>query len=136
MTDTVSPKKRSEIMKAVRSAGNSSTELAVETVLRHDLVRGWIKHPPNIPGHPDFYFRKAKLALFVDGCFWHACPKCARRTPKRNREFWEKKIESNRQRDIQIRRKLNRSGYLTMRIWEHELKSDIWLSRLLRRLGS
>jgi DNA mismatch endonuclease (patch repair protein) len=134
MTDTVTKQKRTEIMRAVRSRGNRSTEIAVEAALRHAKIRGWCKHPEHIPGHPDFYFASAALTVFVDGCFWHGCPRCARNVPRTNRSFWRKKIIENRLRDARLRRKLNRLGLATFRIWEHQIRKEPWLNRLKNRL--
>lgn len=120
-------------MSLVRSRGNKSTELFVEEALKANRITGWKKHPQNIPGKPDFYFPKHRLAVFVDGCFWHMCPICGR-LPKSRQEFWRTKIDENRQRDNRIKRKLRALGYRTMRIWEHELKTTGWLSRLQKRL--
>lgn len=132
--DSLSEAERSIRMSKVRSSGNRSTELAVEDALRAACIRGWRKHPKDIPGRPDFYFAKHKLALFVDGCFWHACPRCARRTPVSRAEFWSAKIDSNRRRDTRVRRLLVRRGFCTMRVWEHQLRDISWLRRLMSRL--
>jgi len=134
--DSLSEAERSIRMSKVRSKGNRSTELAVEAAFRAGGVRGWRKHPKNIPGRPDFYFPKQKLAVFVDGCFWHACPRCARRAPVSRAEFWSAKIDSNRRRDIRVCRLLVRRGFRTMRVWEHQLRESSWLRRLMGRLLS
>jgi len=117
-------------MAKVRSKGNVSTEAAAEAILRRNKVRGWVKHPKNILGHPDFYFRRSKLALFVDGCFWHACPICRRRIPKSRTAFWRKKIDENRRRDNRIRNKLRTDGFHVIRVWEHQVQNSRWLSRV------
>lgn len=132
--DPLSRHERSKRMARVRSTGNRSTEMVVERVLRAEGIRGWRKHPSQIPGRPDFYFGAAKLAFFVDGCFWHACPSCARRTPRYRRQFWSKKLLANRRRDIRVRRNLVRLGFRTMRVWEHELNRSLWIKRLQKRL--
>lgn len=133
MTDSLSKQERSALMASVKGKGNRSTEIAVETILRAHKISGWKKHPKHIMGRPDFYFHRANLAVFVDGCFWHACPKCGR-LPKSRREFWATKIENNRKRDNRIRRHLRSMGVSTIRIWEHELRTHSWLNRLLLRL--
>lgn len=132
--DPLSPAERSTRMSLVRSTGNRSTELTVEIVLRSARITAWRKHPANIPGRPDFYFPREKFAVFVNGCFWHACPRCARRMPKARRQFWKAKILGNRRRDERLRRLLVRRGFGTMRIWEHELRENRWLFRLQRLL--
>lgn len=133
--DTLSEAERTIRMSKVRSTGNRSTELTVEQALRAAKIRGWRKHPKQIPGRPDFYFPREKLALFVDGCFWHACPRCARRAPFTRAEFWSKKIDSNRRRDARVRRLLVKRGFHTMRVWEHQLRMESWLRRLIQRLN-
>lgn len=137
--DPLSESERSERMSRVRGKGNRSTEGLVEAALVAAGIGGWIKHPNDVPGRPDFYFPEIQLAVFVDGCFWHACPKCQRRMPTTRAEFWRKKIDGNRRRDQRIRRQLWSQGYHVMRIWEHDLKRDAWLKRLrsmLRKLAA
>lgn len=133
--DPLTISERSTRMSRVRSTGNRSTEVIVETLLRAAKIAGWRKHPQDIPGRPDFYFPKNKLAVFVDGCFWHACPRCARRIPSTRRQFWKTKLLGNQRRDNRLRRLLVRRGFKTMRLWEHELRGAHWLGRLQRRLA-
>lgn len=131
MTDPLSKQERSARMSKVRGQGNKSTELYVETVLTDQGIQGWEKHPKGLPGKPDFYFPDYKLVVFVDGCFWHACPVCRRNTPHTRTEFWMQKIDENRRRDNRTHRKLRQQGYHVIRIWEHELKKkDHWLRRI------
>jgi DNA mismatch endonuclease, patch repair protein len=139
MRDALTRAERSAHMAKVRSKGNKSTEQVVEEVLKAARIRGWVKHCPDIIGRPDFYFRRAKLALFVDGCFWHACPRCRRRTPSTRSQFWRRKIGQNRRRDEKVRRTLRMQGLHAIRIWEHQLRGTKWLKRVkarLRTLGS
>jgi DNA mismatch endonuclease, patch repair protein len=72
-------------------------------------------------GKPDFVFPKQKIALFVDGCFWHGCPQHGT-MPKNNRPFWEKKLAGNVERDAYVARQLRKMGWKVIRVWEHELK--------------
>jgi len=132
MVDTLSPSDRSKRMSRVRAKGNRSTEGHVEEVLRQACIAGWIKHPPNVPGRPDFFFPSIRLAIFIDGCFWHACPRCARRTPATRTAFWRKKIDGNRRRDNRTHRRLRRLGYHVVRVWEHELRLGRWIGRIRR----
>jgi DNA mismatch endonuclease (patch repair protein) len=132
--DSLSREERSALMSKVRSRGNRSTEVVVESALSANRIAGWKKHPMEVIGQPDFYFPSVRLAVFVDGCFWHACPRCGR-IPKTRREFWEKKIIGNRKRDLRTRRQLRTAGFSTMRVWEHELKDAFWLSRLKARIA-
>ena len=87
MTDIWSRKKRSEVMSLIRGKGNKETEQATLVLLRQNKISGWRRHLP-LPGKPDFAFPKRKVAIFVDGCFWHGCPICYTR-PKTNRAFWD-----------------------------------------------
>jgi DNA mismatch endonuclease (patch repair protein) len=131
MTDVFTKAKRSEVMSRVRSCGNKDTELALAKLLRRHGITGWRRNQ-QVFGKPDFIFRKARLAVFVDGCFWHGCPKHATK-PKNNRAFWRRKLAGNKTRDRAVDRVLRREGWRVVRIWEHELAKKTEL-RLLRRL--
>jgi len=111
---------RSEVMSRIRGRGNERTELRLARLMRVERIRGWRRHLP-IPGRPDFSFRKQKVAVFVDGCFWHGCPRCFR-LPKQNRAFWKAKIEGNRKRDRSVNGRLRRLGWKVVRIRECQLK--------------
>jgi len=132
--DNLSPAERSVLMAKVKATGNRSTEAAVASILRAAKVTGWRRHPKDIPGRPDFYFPAARLVLFVDGCFWHACPSCGR-IPKTRTDFWRGKIDANRRRDQRTRRHLRGIGYRVFRIWEHDVRKIAWLGRLQRALA-
>lgn len=123
------------MMAKVRGTGNRSTEAVVEAILRAERIRGWRKHPKNVPGKPDFYFPCYRLAVFVDGCFWHACPDCGR-IPKSNVEFWSTKIDENRRRDNRVRRRMRKLGFHVIRVWEHEVRTGGWIGRLRRILNA
>jgi DNA mismatch endonuclease (patch repair protein) len=120
MTDIFSKQKRSEVMSKIQGKGNEKTEVRLARLMRAGGIKGWRRHLP-IPGKPDFAFRKKKLAIFVDGCFWHGCPKCFR-LPKQNRAFWKMKIEGNRKRDRSVNAWLRRLGWKVVRIRECQLK--------------
>jgi DNA mismatch endonuclease (patch repair protein) len=120
--DVFSAKKRSQVMAAIRHKGNRSTEGTFAGLLRQSRVSGWKLHSRLVTGRPDFYFPKRRIAIFVDGCFWHACPKCFR-APRQNGKFWVQKIERNRARDQKVMRSLRREGVKVIRLWEHELES-------------
>ncbi len=136
MADIFAPSKRSEIMSLIRGTGNKGTEHALLILLRGAGITGWRRHLP-LPGKPDFAFPKQKLAVFVDGCFWHGCPKCYTR-PKTNRPFWDKKREDNMARDRRVTRELRQRGWKVIRIWEHALKKSphACLARIRRALSS
>ena len=78
---------------------------------------------PSLTVTPDFVFREMRLALFVDGCFWHGCPKHGT-NPKGNAAFWAKKFAANKARDARVNRALRRAGWRVLRVWEHELKQS------------
>jgi DNA mismatch endonuclease (patch repair protein) len=120
--DNVAPAVRSRTMAAVRSTGNRSTE----RILRAHLVRrglsGWRLNARDLPGCPDFVFDRARVAVFVDGCFWHGCPSC-HRAPGSNQDYWTKKVERNRKRDRRVARLLRADDWSVMRVWKHDLKT-------------
>lgn len=107
-------------MSAIRSRNNKTTELRLRGALIQAGLRGWTMHPKGLPGCPDFLFRQSALAIFVDGCFWHGCPKCSH-VVMRNSRYWNAKIRRNRERDKSKDRELRKLGYRVLRIWEHEL---------------
>ena len=129
MHDPLTKLGRSALMGRIRSQGNRSTEEAVEAILTEEGISGWVKHPKGITGSPDFYFPDCQILLFVDGCFWHACPRCGR-IPKSRIRFWSQKIEGNRRRDETTRRRLRGMGYHVVRVWEHAVGERSWLKRL------
>ncbi len=120
--DTINSRRRSEVMASIRSTGNLSTEKRFRAFLIKSRLRGWKVHPKHVPGNPDFVFRKEKLAIFVDGCFWHGCPKCYRK-PKSSVAYWVDKVKRNRARDHKVAGTLRRGGWSVMRIWEHSLSN-------------
>jgi DNA mismatch endonuclease (patch repair protein) len=131
MADVFSVTKRSEIMSRVRGRGNKATELALVALLRRHRITGWRRHL-HIFGNPDFVFTKCRVAVFVDGCFWHGCAMHAA-YPMNNRAFWTAKLARNKARDRLVIRTLRNDGWRVLRVWQHELsrKNE---QRLLRRL--
>ena len=132
MPDVFTQSKRSEVMSKIRSRGNRGTELAMVQLFRTHRIIGWRRHSKRVFGRPDFIFPKLKLAIFVDGCFWHACPKHST-MPKQNRKFWKQKLDRNQQRDRLVRRTLVSRGWRVLRVWEHDLRLRNQ-NRLLRRV--
>lgn len=131
--DTFSPKKRSWIMAQVRSSGNKSTEMNLIAALRKNGITGWRRTYP-LFGKPDFVFREKRVAVFVDGCFWHGHPtKC--RIPDTNRKYWEMKISRNTERDRLVTATLRKKGWNVIRIWEDSIKKPSTISRLRKALG-
>src|SRR5688572_9652543 len=118
--DKVSRRKRSQVMATVRSAGNRATELKLVSLFRLESISGWRRRQLLI-GKPDFVFRKQRVAVFVDGCFWHGCPLCYRR-PSSHRSYWDAKVARNRARDSEVTKALRAAGWQVCRIWEHEFR--------------
>ena len=127
MVDVFDKKKRSEIMSRVRSKGNVVTEKKLIALFRENDIKGWRRNYP-LFGKPDFVFPKEKVAVFVDGEFWHGHPTRGQ-IPETNRDFWENKIERNKMRDQQVNQTLESKGWIVVRIWQHELKSEHWMEK-------
>jgi len=132
-SDIFTKAKRSEVMSRVRSRGNKDTEVALAKLFRRNKITGWRRNQ-KVFGKPDFIFPKLKLAIFVDGCFWHGCPKHETK-PKNNRAFWRRKFSRNKKRDVLVTRTLRLAGWRVLRIWEHELakKNEAHLLRRIHR---
>lgn len=122
-------------MSRVRSHGNATTELYTINILRKLKIKGWRRQIP-LPGKPDFCWPRERITFFIDGCFWHGCPKCYK-TPKSNVAFWNEKVIANRKRDRSVNRKLKEMGWKVVRIWECELgKKQNKIDRLKKLVGS
>ena len=121
MADVFTKKKRSQVMAAIRSKGNKATELKLASILRAAGITGWRRHQP-LPGCPDFIFRRDRLAIFVDGCFWHGC-RWHCRMPQSNSTYWQKKIARNTIRDRATNKTLKEAGWRVLRVWAHSLNS-------------
>jgi DNA mismatch endonuclease (patch repair protein) len=130
VADVFTKKKRSQVMAAIRSKGNQATELKLASILRAAGITGWRRHQP-LPGHPDFIFRRARLAVFVDGCFWHGC-RWHCRMPKSRTAFWNPKIARNKKRDRTVRLLLRQHGWRVLRLWEHSLNDPVHALRKLQ----
>lgn len=113
--DSVSPLTRSRMMSRIRGCGNKETELALAKLLRQHQIKGWRRHWA-IFGKPDFVFPKSRMAIFVDGCFWHGCPRHGTK-PKSNRAYWWRKLARNKKRDQLVNRTLRQAGWRVLRIW-------------------
>ena len=148
MPDVFTKARRSEVMSLIRSHGNKATELRLAAIFRAQGLTGWRRQMvvnarvatvnrskvERVKVRPDFVFRRERLAVFVDGCFWHGCPEHGTR-PKGNRKFWDMKIARNQERDRRVTRILRKSGWRVLRVWEHELtvRRGPQLLRRLRR---
>ena len=131
MADVFDSKKRSDIMSKVRSNNNKSTELALIKFFKENKITGWKRNYP-VKGHPDFVFLDKKIAVFVDGCFWHGHD-CRNTRPSDNAEYWQKKRERNIKHDKEVTAMFEKRGWTVIRIWECELKKknrDVLFDRL------
>ena len=135
MADVFTKQKRSQVMAAIRSRGNQETELRLVAIFRAAGITGWRRHQL-LPGRPDFIFRRQRLAVFVDGCFWHGC-RWHCRMPRDNRPYWQAKITRNAARDRQNARFLRAKGWKVIRIWGHALaRPESVLARITSALSS
>jgi DNA mismatch endonuclease (patch repair protein) len=125
--------KRSQMLGAVKSRGNRSTELRLAKLLRRNGLSGWRRHLP-LPGHPDFAWPRKRVAVFVDGCFWHGCPRCYV-APRHNAAFWREKVQSNSRRDLRVARQLRAMGWSVQRIWECRVTEPRTISKITKALG-
>lgn len=129
MADVLTPHQRSKCMSRVRSK-HTRPELELRKALWHRGLR--YRLHANIPGKPDIVFPQSRLAIFVDGCFWHRCPLHGTR-PKTNEKFWRNKLNSNVRRAHEVERLLAESGWHVIRVWQHELRQT---DLLVRRIAS
>jgi len=163
MPDIFTKAKRSAVMAAIRSRGNRATELRMVALLRAHGIHGWRRQqqlrilesgtrngkgrraPAGSLRTPhsafrvstDFVFRRERVAVFIDGCFWHCCPKHGT-MPAGNRAFWKAKLSRNVERDRRVTRLLRKAGWKVLRIWEHDLAAKHWprvAGRVARALG-
>ncbi len=120
MADVFSKDKRSQIMKSVKSSGNKSTEEKLISYFKEKRIVGWKRHY-SVKGHPDFVFLDKRIAIFVDGCFWHGHD-CRNTSPSDNAEYWNKKRQKNREHDKEVTELFLGRGWNVIRIWECELQ--------------
>ena len=120
MADVFDKEKRSDIMRQVKSKKNRSTELRLIEIFKQNGITGWRRNYPG-KGHPYFVFPKQKIAVFVDGCFWHGHD-CRNTRPADHQEYWQKKRERNIKHDQEVTTMLEARSWKVLRIWECELK--------------
>lgn len=133
MTDVLTRKQRSYCMSRIH-AKDTQPEIILRKAISGKGIRGYRLYY-KLPGKPDIVFPKRKIAIFIDGCFWHKCPECFVR-PGTNRGFWNKKIDSNIKRDRIINATLKKDGWAVLRIWEHELRNEKIIKRkILDNIG-
>lgn len=133
MADNLKPEDRKRTMRAVRGK-NTGLERSVASMLAGMHLRGWRKHAVELPGRPDIVFDSQHVAIFVDGCFWHGCPRCKRPLPKTNSDYWVRKIEANVNRAKGYDKHLGQMGWKVIRIYEHELKDRTLRSDTRQRI--
>ncbi len=120
MADVFSKSKRSQIMQSVKSSGNKSTEEKLIQFFHENNITGWRRHY-SVKGHPDFVFLDKRIAVFVDGCFWHGHD-CRNTRPAQNSEYWSTKRQKNIEHDASITALFENRGWRVIRIWECELQ--------------
>ena len=120
MADIFTTEKRSQVMKQVKSKGNKSTEIKIIDYFKEKHITGWRRNY-KAKGHPDFVFPEQRIALFIDGCFWHGHD-CRNTKPVTNTGFWDSKRQYNMEHDQIITRLFEKRGWTVIRIWECELK--------------
>jgi DNA mismatch endonuclease (patch repair protein) len=124
---------RSYVMSRIRKR-NTKPEILLRRALFAAGARGYRVHA-KLPGRPDVVFSKARLAVFVDGCFWHQCRKCGIPVPQSNRAYWGPKLARNIARDRRNNRQLRALGWSVFHLWEHQVVRDpaACAARVLRR---
>lgn len=134
--DRFTPSQRSALMSRVRGKNTRPEEL-VRSLL-HRMGFRFRLHRKDLPGTPDIVLPKYRIVIFVHGCFWHRHPGCKKTTmPQTNRDFWEKKLARNVERDAEIAERLTKAGWRVLVVWECELKNPTALSdRLLREIAN
>lgn len=121
MPDDMTRAQRSFTMSRIRSTGNAATELRFLHLLRNAGLTGWRRNA-RLLGRPDIVFGRERVAVFLDGCFWHGCPRCYA-PPKSNRAYWGPKIAGNIARDKKVTAQLRAAGWVVLRIWQHSIRA-------------
>ena len=109
--------------------GNKAKDTKPEVALRRALwkaeLKGYRLHVRGLPGRPDIAFPRVRLAVFINGCFWHRCPHCALPLPKSNTDFWRKKFDANVARDAAKFAALEAAGWRVMTFWECQIEAEL-----------
>ena len=129
MTDNLSPEARRKTMQAVKGKG-TSLERRLFSTLAGMRLKGWRKNAGDITGKPDAVFVAERVAIFVYGCFWHGCPHCQRKLPKKNRAYWKRKIDRNIALAQSTKLSLTEAGWVVIRIWEHEVRDPAFMEEI------
>lgn len=121
MADNMSKENRRKTMKAIRS------QSSLENLVSRELWKKGFRFRKNVKtlfGKPDIALQKYKIVIFIDSCFWHACPLHGNK-PKSNQEYWNKKLSRNKERDAEVNNYYKQNGWHIKRVWEHEVKQDL-----------
>ena len=127
LRDGRAPVPKSEATSRVMSANrgkNTKPELTLRGALRSIGLTGYRIHWRSAPGRPDISFPGRKVAIFVNGCFWHSCPYCRLPLPKSNTEYWRAKFERNSERDARKKDALEEDGWHVIIVWECEIRRN------------
>ena len=136
MVDNLGPEDRRKTMQAVKGK-RTRLEKRLFAILARMSLKGWKKNFDNITGKPDVAFINQRIAIFIDGCFWHGCPYCRRKLPETNHEYWKRKIKRNVSLAQSHNRRLCRDGWTVIRVWEHEIANTaIIKAKILQALGN
>jgi len=134
MADVFTREKRSAVMSRIRARGNRDTELRMIELLREYRICGW-RRKARVFGKPDFVFPRERIAVFVDGCFWHRHRGCKfAYNPKSRSRFWRRKFKANVARDVLVTKTLRQQGWKVFRVWECHLNNTKW-SAIARRIS-
>ncbi len=133
--DVYEPAARSRLMAGIRTR-DTAPELALRRALWAAGVRGWRCNCKDLPGRPDLAFSRAKLAVFVDGAFWHGHP--SKFQPGKSGPFWDEKIRRNQTRDRAVDQELSMRGWQVLRLWDFEIRHEIdaAVARVIDELGA
>lgn len=126
--DYRSPVPKNEAVSRVMSANkrkDTKPEITLRRALWAEGARGYRKNWKSLPGRPDIAFPTRRVAIFINGCYWHRCPKCRLPIPKTNSDFWKEKFRMNKLRDKKKIRELQKLGWKTMVVWECEIRHDL-----------
>lgn len=120
MSDKITSEQRSKVMSKIKSKSK------LEDLVAHELFRRGIRYRRNnrqLLGKPDISISKYKIVIFIDSCFWHSCPVHGTR-PKSNVDFWNKKLNRNVEKAIEVNRFYESNNWHILRVWEHDIKGD------------
>jgi DNA mismatch endonuclease (patch repair protein) len=133
MSDNLTPEDRRKTMQAVKGKG-TRLERRLFSMLSGTGLKGWKKNVDAVIGKPDVAFVDQRVAVFVDGCFWHGCPHCQRKPPQTNRQYWKRKINRNIALAKSHNRRLRADGWTVIRIWEHELSGTVDMKKIRAKI--